>query len=697
MRRWLPFIRRRTGASALANVAGPRCFSKFPGGPVTTSPISLRYDALNRLINLQDGIGTTAYTWTGGNQLASEDGPWADDTASYTYTARLRTARAINSQPSTINYSYAYDEYRRLINVTSAAGAFGYEYNVGQSVSAGSLISKLSLPGGSSINNDYDDLGRLLSTVLKDSSQTTLNSHAYEYNPGNQRTKQTFTAGNYADYTYDGIGQLKTANGFEADTTPRLHEQHGYAYDAAWNLSQRTNNAFVQTFNVNNVNELTTVTRANTYTVAGNTTTAATSVTVKDNANPAVPAAVYGDNTFDRDGVTLLNGTNTFVAVAENAAGLTDTNVMTAYLPTPVTFTYDAKGNLTSDGRRTFYYDAENQLTMVQVGSESLSQFSYDGLMRRRIRKEFARQNNQWVQTNEVRYVYDGNLVIQERDANNQPLVNYTRGTDLSGTMEGAGGIGGLLARSQASAVNPRHAYYHADGNGNITALVNTNQIIVAKYQYDPYGNLLAMSGPLAAANPYQFSSKEWHQQSGLLYYLFRHYASDIDRWLNHDPSGINGGYNLYYFSANEPIGTIDPFGLRCFPADFIGPIQPGDWHYNDGGPYLLSPDQINALTDWWNKYIDPPPPPGCYIGMCPPIGPGRPFTRSQKAKILEENMERNGGVLKSDLSGNELVTPKQHQKGVTPPSNEAQVDHKVPKSKGGENSPGNSQVLSRQ
>ena len=44
-----------------------------------------------------------------------------------------------------------------------------------------------------------------------------------------------------------------------------------------------------------------------------------------------------------------------------------------------------------------------------------------------------------------VRYVYDGNLVIQERDANNLPLVTYTRGKDLSGSLRRRGGIGGLL------------------------------------------------------------------------------------------------------------------------------------------------------------------------------------------------------------------------------------------------------------
>ncbi len=51
--------------------------------------------------------------------------------------------------------------------------------------------------------------------------------------------------------------------------TPRLQEQFGYAYDAAGNLNRRTNNALVQTFGVNTLNELTNATRSGTLTVAG--------------------------------------------------------------------------------------------------------------------------------------------------------------------------------------------------------------------------------------------------------------------------------------------------------------------------------------------------------------------------------------------------------------------------------------------
>src|SRR6185503_19025047 len=134
--------------------------------------------------------------------------------------------------------------------------------------------------------------------------------------------------------------------------------------------------------------------------------------------------------------------------------------------------------------------------------------------MRRRIRKEFTWQNSAWAQTSEVHYLYDGLLVIQERDANNLSAVTYTRGRDLSGSLQGAGGIGGLLARSDhQSTINyqPSLSYYHADGNGNITAMVNSQQIVVAKYTYDPFGNTLSKAGPLAEANTYRFSSKENH------------------------------------------------------------------------------------------------------------------------------------------------------------------------------------------
>jgi len=250
------------------------------------------------------------------------------------------------------------------------------------------------------------------------------------------------------------------------------------------------NNQLAQTFNVNSLNELTTITRSGTLHVAGVTTTPATNVTVNGQT-----AAIYADDTFSKGGFSLADGNNTFTAIGNNAAGFSDTNTLTANLPATNTLVYDLNGNLRTNGNQILEYDDENQLVTNWVASAWKSEFVYDGANRCRVQRDYQWNTGTsgWVKTNEVRLFYDGVVVIQERDTSNAPLTSYTR----SGSY--------LLARTDNSAAS--HAYYHTDGNRNVTALINANQLIVAKYLYDPFGSTLAMSGPLAGANLYQFAS----------------------------------------------------------------------------------------------------------------------------------------------------------------------------------------------
>jgi hypothetical protein len=218
-------------------------------GNLTAGPyVGLAYDALNRVTNMVDEVGTTTYAYAAGGQLWTEDGPWANDTVTNTYTSRLRTALSLAQPTGRWTNGFGFDAARRLTNVTSAAGAFGY---VLSSTYPTTLLKKLTLPNTSYITNTYDGNARLLTTVLNNSSHATLNSHTYQLNAGNQRTQQSFNAGSTVNYTYDKIGQLKFADSATAS------EDRGYAYDTAWNLHYRTNNGTLQTFTVDGKNELT--------------------------------------------------------------------------------------------------------------------------------------------------------------------------------------------------------------------------------------------------------------------------------------------------------------------------------------------------------------------------------------------------------------------------------------------------------
>jgi RHS repeat-associated protein len=205
--------------------------------------------------------------------------------------------------------------------------------------------------------------------------------------------------------------------------------------------------------------------------------------------------------------------------------------------------------------------------------------------------------------------VWDGMAVLQERDGANAVKVTYTRGLDLSGSMQGAGGIGGLLARTDSSGT----AYYHSDAGGNVTTMTDSSGNVVARYLYDPFGNLLAKSGPLADVNTYRFSSKEVHPNSGLYYYGYRFYEPNLQRWVNPDPIGIRGGMNLYGFVGNNPMNGVDALGLSWYyPQWFenMGDGIVGGLGYNfyngtlETGGRMALDDMVRAHTDF-GKYKD--------------------------------------------------------------------------------------------
>src|SRR5208282_1414049 len=463
-------------------------------------------DAMNRLTNMVDGVGTTVYTYTSTGQLLTEDGPFTDDTVTNVYANELRVGLGLQQPTGNWTNGFGYDAARRLTSVTSPAGTFSYAYDPIRQMKPGGIA----LPTSSYVTNTYDPVARVLSTLLVKSTGSTLDGASYGYNVAGQRTSFTNAAGAYVDYAYDPIGQLMVA------TSSTSSQDRGYLYDAAWNLQQLTNNGSVKTYTVNGLNELTAI--------------GSTSYSYDENGSPTATTTAISTstNTYDAE--------NRLIAAEE-----------TTVPPKLTTFIYDGLGRLR----------AQSQWVWTNSGGGG-----GDGDVEPN--GSGGGGSGAWVLTNALYYVYDGTRVIEERNVNNAPTNAYTWGPDLSGTVEGAGGIGGMLARSSgySSGNFTSNAYYHADGNGNITYLEDSSQDLAASYEYDPYGNTLSSSGPLASANTHRFSSKEYMAGPGLYYYLYRFYDPSLQRWPNRDPIEEEGGINLYAYVENDPVNRVDPLGL---------------------------------------------------------------------------------------------------------------------------------------
>jgi RHS repeat-associated protein len=308
--------------------------------------------------------------------------------------------------------------------------------------------------------------------------------------------------------------------------------------------------------------------------------------------------------------------------------------------------TYDANGNLSMlniDSAafiNTYFYDDENRLVLWlqtqsgtplnpwdsrQNGWDLRTEFVYDGLGRLRQQLNYTSDSFNWILASATLYIYDGMRVIQERDAYNTPTVSYTRGMDLGGSLEGAGGIGGLLARSDGYSGGgwTDHNYYFADGNGNVTYMLDGSQAMVASYRYDPFGNTISSSGTISDANVYRFSSKETHVGSGMYYYGYRFYDPLMHRWINRDlverQSGkitkkklraqMLAGWNLFEFCFNDSVNQSDNNGMWSIKhvisevGRFVG----------QGGTCCNS----SGRDEWWlDNGVWKPLPPGACTGF---------------------------------------------------------------------------------
>ena len=252
--------------------------------------------------------------------------------------------------------------------------------------------------------------------------------------------------------------------------------------------------------------------------------------------------------------------------------------------PNSVTPVHDDDGNLTYDGRWDNLWDAENRLIRMQTTDIAASagvprqrlDFVYD-CQNRRVSKTVSTSTDgtTWTFSSSLSFLYDGwNMIAEYSASSGTPAVLTLQaanvwGIDLSATPQGAGGVGGLLCSTLITNNSATNNYYPAyDGNGNVSAWLDSSGTLLARMDYSPFGQLVAQykytsnASAILSRLPFGFSTKYTDKETGLLYYGHRYYDPVTGRWPSKDPIEENGGLNLYGFVSNDGIGKWDIFGL---------------------------------------------------------------------------------------------------------------------------------------
>ena len=418
----------------------------------------------------------------------------------------------------------------------------------------------------------FDYLGRLQSIVNTPAGAGQLPaSYAYQYNQTNQRTQMTLADGSFWAYRYDALGQVTSGKRYWNDGGPVPGQQFEYGFDDIGNRNSTKSggdangaNLRSATYTPNLLNQYTQRTVPGSFDILG-LATAANSVTVNS------AAVDYRHGEYFQKNVIINNASSALWQAITTTAGTTTTTGNLFVAQTPEVPTYDLDGNLFQDGRWIYTWDGENRL----IGMESLSAapsaskrkltFEYDDLGRRIGKKVYVWTGSAYPASpnTTLKFLYDGWNLLAEFDAGNSIVRSYQWGLDLSGSIQGAGGVGGLLSVRTAGGTAQFIGY---DGNGNVTIGVDGGTgSQVFSFEYGPFGEPIRSSGQNASTLMFQFSSKCLDRQTGLVYYGFRYYNPTIGRWISRDPLGEVNGNNNFGFVSNSPLDVVDQDGRAAF------------------------------------------------------------------------------------------------------------------------------------
>lgn len=253
---------------------------------------------------------------------------------------------------------------------------------------------------------------------------------------------------------------------------------------------------------------------------------------------------------YDNNGNRRSNGSNSYTYMPNSNRMATRKGI---------TLSRDTAGNHTSNGLGQSY-TWDNHV--------HLSQFNLNGVKKATYLYNYQHQRthkNLWngstaLGTTVYHYDLQGRLLM-ETSSTGAVLATYIYDDD-----------GKPIAIIQAanspynSTTQEQVVYMHTDHLGTPRMATDSNRRIVWKWESDAFGTTMPQQDPDGDGKQtivnLRFPGQYYDAESGLHQNWHRTYDPSLGRYISSDPIGLRGGLNTYGYALNDPVNSVDPFGL---------------------------------------------------------------------------------------------------------------------------------------